>query len=131
MTYHYLDGDGHPEGPLSLEELRTLFAEGLLNRKSKVSREGGEWKEARLYSELSGAVKPRFDQVHSVYTAKKETSKNPPSFALFVVLALLLWPVGLIGAIAYLCEERNRSAGFALLGISICSALLSWAFLFH
>lgn len=125
--YHYLDGNGEPQGPFALEDIRALFTDGLLHRKSKVRKGGGDWKEARLIPELE--AKARANEVYMPNVPAVKESGNPPAFVALVVLTLILWPVGLIGGIVYLCEPKTRGAGAALLAIALASAVLSWVIL--
>lgn len=70
-------------------------------------------------------VRPAIRSVH----IPPPTARNPPGFALYAVLAGLIWPLGLIGAIAFLCDPEKRSAGVALFLISVASGILTY-FLF-
>jgi hypothetical protein len=131
-TYHYIDGEGKSEGPLESEELRALFADGLVKKTTKVSKNSQGWRVFASYPELNRTAIPSVTADAVAQGSKvsgEEKSENPPGFIAYVILSLLVWPLGLVCAIYWLCIPKHRSAGLAMLGISLASALLAWAVL--
>ncbi len=60
----------------------------------------------------------------------KDEPVNPPGFALWALLALLIWPIGIVGSVVYLCEPKHRGAGLALFVISLASAIVGWLLIY-
>ena len=137
-TYFYIDPDGQQAGPLESYEMIDLMQQGLLKPKTQVFREGDDqWRELQHYPELATALRSsarpwmvapdaRRHHMASRPMVESSSSENPPNFGLMVVLALLLWPIGMIASIVYLCDPRCRSAGVALFLISFASLFVSW-----
>jgi hypothetical protein len=126
--YFYLTDDGAEEGPIMREDLMALLSDGLLKKDTQV-RKGQIVKPARDYPELAQKAPTITHPALLMKHSKPKEDGNPPSFWFFVVMATIIWPIGLLGSIAYLCDPKNRSAGVALFLISVASALLAW-FLF-
>jgi hypothetical protein len=131
-TYFYIDPDGQQAGPLESYEMIDLMQQGLLKPDTQVFREGDDqWRQLRHYPEIATALRssarPRMVAPDARrHRMESSSSENPPNFGLMVVLALLLWPGGMIASIVYLCDPRYRSAGVALFLISLASLFVSW-----
>lgn len=69
--------------------------------------------------------RPKFRTVH-VQPSEQGESDNPDHFGLLVFLTFIIWPIGLVASVVYLCDPKRRGAGFALLAISSISATLAW-----
>lgn len=126
--YYYLADDGTEEGPILRDDLMAMLADGMLKKDTQV-RKGQIVKAAKEYPELVPKAPIITHPALLLKHAKPAEDGNPPSFWFFVVMATIIWPVGLLGSIVYLCDPKYRSAGVALFLISIASALLTW-FLF-
>ncbi len=70
--------------------------------------------------------RPHIQTVFISQATAKELPSNPPGFGPWMLLSLLLWPVGLVGSVVYLSDPRYRGAGLALLGITLISAIATW-----
>ncbi len=75
--------------------------------------------------------KPPFIQTAFVSQAPaKEAPVNPPGFALWALLALIIWPIGIVGAVVYLCDPKHRGAGLALFVIALASGIVGWLLIY-
>ena len=129
--------------PGFVEKLAGMGLEAHFQPDQIVFREGDlQWRELRHYPEIAigrrgrassladDATIPEAWRQHSVSQGVKNSdATNPSSFPLMVVCAVLIWPVGMIGSIVYLCDARYRSAGFALFCISLASCFVAQAML--
>jgi|GEM_PF-5107612 len=61
------------------------------------------------------------------FPADDPRSVHAPLFTAIFVLTPLLWPVGIIMGVVYLCNARWRAAGAAMLGLGLVAALISTA----
>jgi TRAP-type C4-dicarboxylate transport system permease large subunit len=59
------------------------------------------------------------------YPADDPRSIHAPLFTTIFVLTPLLWPVGIVMGIVYLCNARWRAAGAAMLSLGLIAALIS------
>jgi hypothetical protein len=126
MSYHYLDPNGQVEGPVSLTDMRALFNDGLLHRRVHVSKEGGEWKEARYFPELG--AKPKVGEVYMPRAPKKE-SELPDGFGVVALLSFLLPVIGIVGTLAYALKGKSGAA-LTILLLALVSSVL-WVVLGH
>ena len=124
--YHYKTADGEPEGPVHLDDMRALVSDGMLQKETLVSKAGGPWRKLNECFELAPSRHAAAMSHPAFQAANKKEGGNPPGFVLCVVLTLLVWPIGLVGAIYFLCDPKHRNAGLAMFGITCASALLAW-----
>ena len=61
------------------------------------------------------------------YPADDPRAVHAPFFASIFVLTPLLWPIGIVMGIVYLCNARWRAAGAAMLGLGLVAGLISTA----
>lgn len=80
---------------------------------------------------LSSAMKEPLKPWIKDAEPSKPPSTNPPYFGFFATLAILVWPLGMLGAIGYLCDPKHRGAGAVLFLIAIYSAAVTWVLFFH
>ena len=63
----------------------------------------------------------------AAYPADDPRSVHAPLFTTIFVLTPLLWPVGIIMGVVYLCNARWRAAGAAMFSLGLVAALISTA----
>jgi hypothetical protein len=75
-----------------------------------------------------GVSLPAFMAPASPAPAAKDDARavHPPFFTASMVLSPLVWPVGVVMGLAYLCLPRWRSAGTAMLVLGLLSAMIGW-----
>ena len=81
----------------------------------------------RSWIEVTRAVKSLDRAAH----AQSDKPRNPPSFGFVIFLTALLPIIGLIMGVVWLGQPRFRSAGGALLAISLVFMLIWCAILFR
>lgn len=75
-----------------------------------------------------GATLPALMAPASPKPAAKNESRlvHPPFFTTSMLLSPVISPVGIVMGLAYLCLPKWRSAGGAMLGLGLFSAVLAW-----
>jgi len=119
---YWLEREGSVRGPYSFEILAIMWARKELRLTDHLRKDGTE-----SWIEVTRVVKSLDKAAH----AQSDKSRNPPSFGFVIFLSALLPIIGLIMGGVWLSQPRFRSAGGALLAISVIFMLIWCAILFH
>lgn len=119
---YWLERDGNVRGPYSFEILTMMWARKELRLTDRLRKDGTE-----SWTEVTRLVKSLDQAAHS----QSDKPRNPPSFGVIIFLSALLPIIGLIMGAVWLSEPRFRSAGGALLAISVVSMFIWCAILFR
>jgi len=120
---HYLiERDGDVRGPYSFEILTMMWTRKELRLTDRLRKDGTE-----SWVEVTRMVKSLDQAAH----AQSDEARNPPSFGSIIFLTALLPIMGLIMGVVWLSQPRYRSAGGALLAISVVFMFIWCAILFR
>jgi len=102
--YHFIGGDGKPYGPYSQEQMQQFMAENRVNTNSQVSADGGAWRPAGQYPELtSGGAPPvpanlGMPQPIAVNPSAAQAAVEGPAIFMMVlgIVSLILVPINVL-----------------------------------
>ena len=119
---YWLERGGEVRGPYTFDILVAMWERRELRLTDRLRTEGTEkWTEvSRLMKSLDQAARSQSDR-----------PRNPPSFGAVIVLSALLPIIGLLMGVVWVSQPRFRSAGGALLAISVVFAIIWGVILFH
>ena len=107
-NFHFIAGDGKQYGPYSTEQMQQFMAQNRLTAQSQVSADGGPWKPASSFQELTGGAGaiPAAPQPMAGNPALLQSKVNGPA-TFMMVLAIINLVLAPIGIIMNLVQEPN------------------------
>ena len=116
-THCHVFYSGQQHGPYMPQQIQTMWGAGTLTADTSVFPAGyPDW---MPISDFLTRLQPR-----NAPSEDNSQTKNPDSFAVIVVLTVLLPIVGLVAGIIWLCDPKQRSAGGSILAIALILMLI-------
>lgn len=126
-AYFYIDADGKEEGPVQLEDMRGLVADGIVDLDHKVKREGQPgWLPVKKVPELARA-RPRMpSHVHPSAMAMPPPAAKPDNLGIVAILVLCFPVLGPFAALYFACTGKGAQA-LVLVLLTMASGTLWYA----
>jgi hypothetical protein len=122
-----MNAAGNQQGPIGLDEIQEMFADGAINENTLVFRQGmKDWRPLQYVPEIvmpepqkETMPDPRRPALQRANYIKSKPVEEKSGNAATIIMTLILPIVGLVVGIVYLCRPNRQSDGIAhiLLGL--------------